>query len=70
MDSGVIGFYVFCRFRRGFPATFGFVIAGLIIIVGIKVLADREVKQIQAAEAKDIEEGSVDEKLPPDERTT
>ncbi|KAF9073869.1 pantothenate transporter liz1 [Rhodocollybia butyracea] len=29
-------------FRRGFPGTFGLVIAGLILIVGIKLLADRE----------------------------
>ncbi|KAJ3853297.1 major facilitator superfamily domain-containing protein [Lentinula lateritia] len=29
-------------FRRGFPGTFGLVIAGLIIIFGIKLLADRD----------------------------
>ncbi|KAJ3984318.1 pantothenate transporter liz1 [Lentinula detonsa] len=29
-------------FRRGFPGTFGLVIAGLIAIVGIKLLADRD----------------------------
>jgi len=32
-------------FRRGFPGTFGLVISGLIIIVCIKLLADRDVKR-------------------------
>ncbi|KIY67448.1 pantothenate transporter liz1 [Cylindrobasidium torrendii FP15055 ss-10] len=56
-------------FRRGFPATFGFVIAGLIIIVGIKVLADRDARRRPATveEASDTQETqSIDEKSPVD----
>lgn len=38
-------------FRYGFPATFGFVIAGLILIVGIKLLHAREVRLGKASGA-------------------
>lgn len=33
------------KFRYGFPATFGFVIAGLIAIVGIQLLHNREIRR-------------------------
>ncbi|THV06054.1 pantothenate transporter liz1 [Dendrothele bispora CBS 962.96] len=39
-------------FRRGFPATFGFVIAGLIIIVVIKMLADRDARRAAARQSQ------------------
>ncbi|KAK7468666.1 hypothetical protein VKT23_003170 [Stygiomarasmius scandens] len=40
-------------FRRGFPATFGFVIAGLIIIVIVKLLADRDARRAAARKSHD-----------------
>ncbi|PMD36352.1 MFS general substrate transporter [Hyaloscypha variabilis F] len=50
-------------FRRGFPATFGFVVAALLAILLIQFLHTRELKQKKAAElrggeAVDSEEGS------------
>lgn len=45
-------------FRRGFPATFGFVIAALMIIVVIQILALRERKKNLSA---DQETGSTAE---------
>ncbi|KII86299.1 hypothetical protein PLICRDRAFT_43891 [Plicaturopsis crispa FD-325 SS-3] len=47
-------------FRRGFPATFGFVIAGLFIIVGIKLLADRDERRAKR-ESEPVLEESISE---------
>ncbi|KAF8922244.1 major facilitator superfamily domain-containing protein [Mucidula mucida] len=53
-------------FRRGFPATFGFVIAGLIIIVGIKFMADRDEQRSRKVSV--LEDGSsLDDKSTPEQ---
>ncbi|KAK0456374.1 pantothenate transporter liz1 [Armillaria borealis] len=52
-------------FRRGFPSTFGFVIAGLIIIVIIKLLADRDARRRWINQ--DVENNSTEEKVPDSE---
>ncbi|KAJ7670488.1 pantothenate transporter liz1 [Mycena olivaceomarginata] len=51
-------------FRKGFPGTFGLVIAALIVIVVIKLFADRDERRERAAMAgaADDEETSTDEK--------
>ncbi|KAJ7727185.1 pantothenate transporter liz1 [Mycena olivaceomarginata] len=51
-------------FRKGFPGTFGLVIAALIVIVIIKLFADRDERRERAAlaGAADDEETSTDEK--------
>ncbi|SJL05859.1 related to transporter protein [Armillaria ostoyae] len=51
-------------FRRGFPSTFGFVIAGLIIIVIIKLLADRDARRRRINQ--DVEDNSGTEEKVPD----
>ncbi|KAK7058339.1 hypothetical protein VNI00_001970 [Paramarasmius palmivorus] len=52
-------------FRRGFPATFGFVIAGLIIIVIIKLLVDRDARRASQQTQEELsvadEKGSLSE---------
>ncbi|KAF8858271.1 pantothenate transporter liz1 [Acephala macrosclerotiorum] len=61
-------------FRRGFPATFGFVIAGLIVIVGIQLLALRERRQkardTESDEASSNDGGVLkDARYPADEKS-
>jgi ACS family pantothenate transporter-like MFS transporter len=41
-------------FRRGFPATWGFVWAGLVIIYGIKLLADRDERRAALAKRDEV----------------
>ncbi|KAJ3973457.1 pantothenate transporter liz1 [Lentinula raphanica] len=49
-------------FRRGFPGTFGLVISGLIVIVGIKLLADRDARRsgLQSSAKTNTEELEID----------
>ncbi|KAJ7352251.1 pantothenate transporter liz1 [Mycena albidolilacea] len=55
-------------FRKGFRGTFGLVIAALIVIVIIKLFADRDERRERAAlaGAADDEEASTDEKIRPE----
>ncbi|KAF5384736.1 hypothetical protein D9757_006230 [Collybiopsis confluens] len=46
------------RFRRGFPTTFGLVIAGLVLLTGLKFLADRDARR-KAAAAERTRDGIV-----------
>ncbi|KAJ4476658.1 pantothenate transporter liz1 [Lentinula aciculospora] len=48
------------KFRRGFPGTFGLVIAGLIVIVGIKLLADRDERRAMLRKSTAMGPGDVE----------
>ncbi|KAK1222183.1 hypothetical protein PQX77_014981 [Marasmius sp. AFHP31] len=43
-------------FRYGFPATFGFVIAAIIVVIGIQVLAVREQRKKQVQDTADLDD--------------
>ncbi|PBL00916.1 pantothenate transporter liz1 [Armillaria gallica] len=54
-------------FRRGFPSTFGFVIAGLIIIVIIKLFADRDARRSRINQDVEDNSGTEEKEIPDSE---